>query len=69
MSREPKTVVVPDPSAEEAVAVIAAIEQFLRDTESPSAAAAAAEPAVSSWRAAALHEGVTRQPCSPPPWA
>jgi hypothetical protein len=57
----------PDPSPEEAVAVIAAIEQFLRDTESPSAAAA--EPAVSSWRAAALHEGVTRQPCSPPPWA
>jgi hypothetical protein len=45
---------------EEAAAVIAAIEQFLRDTAPPPAPA---EPdPVSSWVRAALAEGVEREP-------
>ncbi len=50
----------PAASAEEAAAVIAAIEQYLRDTapvmEAP------AEPKLSPWKRAALLEGVSRQP-------
>ena len=50
----------PEPSSEEAVAVIAAIEQHLRDTapqfEVP------AQPQPSPWKRAALAEGVSRQP-------
>ena len=44
---------------EEAAAVIAAIEQFLRDT-APSPAPAGPEP--SAWARAALREGVERAP-------
>jgi hypothetical protein len=44
-------------SPEEAAAVIAAIEQFLRDTAPPPA-----ETAVSAWARTALLEGVERDP-------
>jgi hypothetical protein len=47
-------------STEEAAAVVAAVEQFLRDTapEPPPVAA----PELSPWKRAALAEGVARQP-------
>jgi hypothetical protein len=44
-----------DPSAEDAAAVIAAIERFLADTTVPSVADS---DAVSGWLRAALQEGV-----------
>ena len=48
---------------EEAAAVIAAIEQFLRDTAPPPAAV---EPSPSPWVAAARVEGVERTPAREP---
>ena len=39
--------------------MIAAVEQFLRDTLPP---AAPAEPAREAWLVAALHEGTDREP-------
>jgi len=49
----------PTPTADEAAAAIAAVEQFLRDTRPPAAPAGRAAPA---WLVAALHEGVEREP-------
>lgn len=60
------TIVAPDPSAEEAAAVVAALEQFMR-TSSPSAAEQ--EAVRSAWLDAALADGVARQPEAAPPWA
>ncbi len=51
-------------SAEEAAAVIAAVEQFLRDTLPP---AAPAEPAPDPWLRAARLEAVGL-PVDAPPW-
>jgi hypothetical protein len=45
----------PEPSPEDAAAVIAAIERFLVDTSGPPAEA---HEVVSGWLRAALHEGV-----------
>jgi hypothetical protein len=50
----------PQPSPEEAAAVIAALEQFLRDTAPVTEAPV--EPKLSPWTRAALIEGVSRQP-------
>jgi hypothetical protein len=47
-------------SDEEAAAMVATVEQFLRHT-TPVPAPAAAEPPVSPWKRAALLDGVTRQ--------
>jgi len=47
------------PTPEEAAAVIAALEQFLRDT---APAPPRREPPPSAWRRAALEEGVDRDP-------
>ena len=56
----------PSPSAEEAAAIVAAIERFMRATAPLAPAARAEDP----WRRAALLEGVERD--SPPsirnPW-
>ena len=60
--------ITPDPTPEEAAAVIAAIEQFLRDT-TVLVDAAPAPAMLSPWKRAALAEGVARQPSSPAPWA
>lgn len=50
---------------EEAAAIAAAIEQFLRDTALPPAA----EPqGVNPWLRAALFEGVGRDPAGASPW-
>jgi hypothetical protein len=47
-----------DPTPEEAAAMVAAIEQFVRDT----APAPAPAPALSQWKQDALLEGVSRWP-------
>jgi hypothetical protein len=54
-------------SPEEAAAIVAALERFMRETApAPSAAPAGPEP----WQRAALLEGVSRDPGSitPDPW-
>ena len=56
----------PAGSADEAAAVIAAIEQFLADTAP--APVLTAEPPPSRWKQAALAEGVARQPDAPASW-
>jgi hypothetical protein len=66
MNRRPKlTIVAPNASAEEAAAVVAALERFMRAT-----APAPVEPAPprDPWQQAALHEGINRQPAQPLPW-
>jgi hypothetical protein len=67
MNRRPKlTIVAPDASAEEAAAVVAALERFMRETAPvPAPEAARSNP----WLEVALHEGVARQPVTPLPWA
>jgi hypothetical protein len=57
----------PEPSPQEAAAVVAAIEQFMRDTAP--VAVPETGPAVSLWQRTALAEGVARQPLLPAPWA
>ncbi|HWF73279.1 MAG TPA: hypothetical protein VG186_08040 [Solirubrobacteraceae bacterium] len=67
MNRRPKlSIVAPNVSPDEAAAVIAAVERFIRET-APVHAAPPAKP--NPWRAAALREGVERQPLEPLPWA
>jgi hypothetical protein len=67
MNRRPKlSVVAPGASPEEAAAVAAAIEQFMRAT---APAVAAAAPVVDRWLQVALQEGVRREPELAPPWA
>jgi hypothetical protein len=66
-NRRPKlTIVAPTASAEEAAAVVAALERFMRETAPPPVAPA---PRPNPWRQAALQEGISRQPELPPPWA
>jgi hypothetical protein len=66
VNRRPKlSIVAPDASPEEAAAVVAALERFMRETAPvPSPPA----PRQNPWQQAALHEGVARQPCPPLPW-
>jgi hypothetical protein len=52
-------------SPEEAAAIAAAVEQFLRDT---APAPAAGGPPVNPWLRAALFEGAGREPDEPTPW-
>jgi hypothetical protein len=52
-------------SPEEAAAIAAAIEQFLRDT---APAPAPSEERMDPWLRAALFEGVGREPSDPSPW-
>jgi hypothetical protein len=54
-------IIVPRASDAEAAAVVAAVQQFVRDT-APVAAPAATEPALSAWKQAALLDGISRQP-------
>jgi hypothetical protein len=67
VNRRPKlTIVAPAASPEEAAAVVAALERFMRDTApAPVPAARARSP----WQRAALQEGVNRAPTVPAPWA
>ncbi|MFN8133298.1 MAG: hypothetical protein U0R70_17275 [Solirubrobacteraceae bacterium] len=58
-------VIAPSASPEEAAAVAAAVEQFLRD-HAPAPAPAA--PARNPWQRAALLEAAGREPDEPSPW-
>jgi hypothetical protein len=65
VNRRPKlSLVAPSASEEEAAAIVAALERFMRET---APAAAAAGEAVDPWRRAAIVEGVTREPGGFPP--
>ena len=66
MNRRPKlTIVAPDASPEEAAAVVAALERFMRET---APTPVAPEPRRNAWQDAALYEGVLREPQPPLPW-
>ena len=66
MNRRPKlTIVAPAASPEEAAAVVAALERFMRQTAPPPVAPA---PRRNPWQQAALHEGVANRPADPLPW-
>jgi hypothetical protein len=65
-NRRPQlSLIAPGATAEEAAAVAAAIEQFLRDTAPPPAPA---EAPSNPWQRAALLEGTGREPDGPSPW-
>jgi hypothetical protein len=66
MNRRPKlTLVAPTASPEEAAALVAALERFMRETVPP---LAPPPPRQDPWQRAALHEGVGGQPAEPLPW-
>ncbi len=66
MNRRPKlTIIALDASAEEAAAVVAALERFMRET-APSRSPP--EPLRNPWQQAAVREGISRQPAFPLPW-
>jgi hypothetical protein len=60
------SIVAPGASPEEAAAVIAAVQRFIRDTAPPPAPA---PPRRNPWQRAALLEAVDRAPREPLPWA
>jgi hypothetical protein len=65
-NRRPKlSIVAPGATPEEAAAVVAALEQFMRATAPPPAPPA---PRADAWQHAALAEGVRRAPEPPLPW-
>jgi hypothetical protein len=66
MNRRPKlTIVAPNASPEEAAAVVAALERFMRAT-APTPVPSA--PGQNPWQRAALHEGVAARSELPAPW-
>lgn len=66
VNRRPQlTIVAPDACPEEAAAVVAALEQFMRQT---APVPAPPTPRLSGWLRAALFEGVAREPSEPAPW-
>jgi hypothetical protein len=65
-NRRPKLeIVAPSASPEEAAAVVAAVERFMRDF-APVVVEAA--PPANPWQRAALLEGTGREPDGPSPW-
>jgi hypothetical protein len=66
VNRRPKLeIVAPSASPEEAAAIAAALEQFMRQTAPPPAERS---PRPDPWLRAALFEGTGREPDSPSPW-
>jgi hypothetical protein len=66
VNRRPKLeIVAPSASPEEAAAVVAALERFMRDTAPPLLAAGASR---NPWARAALLEATGREPDEPSPW-
>jgi len=66
VNRRPQLrIVAPSASPQEAAAVIAALERFMRET---AAAPAAPAPRPDPWLRAALHEGTSRATAEPGPW-
>jgi hypothetical protein len=60
MNRRPQlSIVAPGASPEEAAAVVAAVERFIRETAPVNAPP---PPRVDAWQLAALREGVMRHP-------
>jgi hypothetical protein len=67
VNRRPQLkIVAPNASAEEAAAVVAAVERFMRDT-APAPSPAADRP--NPWLQAAIHEAVNRSPELALPWS
>jgi hypothetical protein len=58
-------IVAPSATPEEAAAVVAALERFMRETAPPPAPSA---PARDPWQRTALIEGVDRHADGPTPW-
>ena len=66
VNRRPQLrIVAPSASPEEAAAVVAALQRFMRDTAPPRVAAA---PRTDPWARAALLEATRREPDEPSPW-
>ncbi len=66
MNRRPElTIVAPSASPEEAAAVVAALERFMRETAPIAVPSGLRRDA---WLQAALHEGVARSPELPASW-
>jgi hypothetical protein len=66
MNRRPElSLVAPGASPQEAAAVVAALQRFMRDT---APRRVPAPPRRSPWLEASLHEGVARQPGLLPSW-
>jgi hypothetical protein len=69
VNRRPKLeIVAPAASPEEAAAVVAALERFMRDHAPPPAEAARGGRGHTPWQRASLYEGVGREPSGPSPW-
>lgn len=67
MNRRPQLeLIAPDASPAEAAAVVAALEQFMRNMAPP---AAPPDRRRNPWQEAALQEGVLRLPGPPLPWS
>jgi hypothetical protein len=66
VNRRPKLrIVAPNASPEEAAAVVAALERFMRET---APRPVPPPPAANPWQRAALYEGVDRSTELPAPW-
>jgi hypothetical protein len=66
VNRRPKlTIVAPNASPEEAAAVVAALERFMRETVP---ARVAPPERQNPWQRAALYEAIAREPVVPAPW-
>jgi hypothetical protein len=66
MNRRPRlTIVAPSASPEEAAAVVAAVEQFMRET---APLRVSPKPDENRWLRSGLFEGVGREPTDPLPW-
>jgi hypothetical protein len=67
VNRRPQLeIIAPAASPEEAAAVVAALERFMRETAPPPATGDRERPR--GWLRAALLEGVDRGPHTPSPW-
>jgi hypothetical protein len=66
VNRRPRLkLVAPSASPEEAAAIVAALERFMRETAPP---LAAAPERMNPWLRAARLEGIGREPLGPSPW-
>jgi hypothetical protein len=66
VNRRPRLeIVAPAASPEEAAAVVAALERFMRDTAPPPAPS---EPRRNPWQRAAMLEATNREPDEPSAW-
>jgi hypothetical protein len=67
--RAPLPSIAPAASQQEAAAIVAALERFVRDTAAPARSAPRiAPPAGGGWLRAARAEAVHREPETPAPW-